>query len=677
MIPWQTPELVFIGTALAVGGACLGWLKVRYRNTHHHLLIFCLVGSVGYLAPMHMERASETAHDLTQLSWLGLARAYTHDLERDGRSLDMWNAADLRRVMVQSGSRISQSHGALKALALVDERDGIYHETLCSQANWRGSFTTDPSYKSKVKSALMGQETWHIIPNPRGGAQKIFAIIPMRDVSGAAVAAVVHEFDAALWNHAGTMAQWKIAAEFTGLLVTFVCMGLVLVARVEQRRQRAVEEATKPLLEELENLDGLVNSLHGVVWERAGGARDLGYISERAAGFLGYSLERWTEEAGFLESIIAPSDRQRVLNSRKEAEKKTGRYEIEYRVVKADGSEAYISEHAKVEHVPMEGILVRGILVDITRRREVEETKNEMHKLMLDASRQAGMAEVATGVLHNVGNVLNSLNVAAKLLSERLQKSRFDKLCQATEILQEHLPDNPEFFVKDTRGQALPGYLANLSQFLRDEQGRLAETTADMIHRIEHIRDMIMLQQMHSAVRPLLESLDLATVVDEAVRLEMSVYGTHQDIRIERQYVDIPPVYLPRSLLLQILVNLVANACQAMTKTPTGEKLLILRVIPLAEEKVRICVEDNGCGIDARHLTKIFKQGYTTKTDGHGFGLHHASLLAADMGGELRAESDGTGKGARFMLDLPAARDPGKTPAKNSHINTIESPPIS
>lgn len=671
MTPWHTPELVFIGTALAVGGACLGWLKARYRNTHHHLLIFCLVGSVGYLAPMHMERATASAHELTKLTWLGLARVFNNDIERDGRGLDQWDAHDLEILMAQTGNRIRQPRGTLKGLTLVYEREGTLHQISTNKQNRLRDLAHDEAYRGNLRTTWRGRETWHIIQKPEGAAA-VFGIMPLRDAAGTYIAAVVYEFDAVLWNQAGTMAQWKIAAEFTGLLITFVCMGLVLVARAEQRRQKAVEEATKPLLEELENLDGLVNSLHGVVWEREGGARDLSYISERAAGFLGYSLEKWSEE-GFLDSIISLSDRQKVLSARKDAEKKAGRYEIEYRVTHSDGHEAYISEHGKVERLPLDGVVVRGILVDITRRREVEQTKNQMHKLMLEASRQAGMAEVATGVLHNVGNVLNSLNVAAKLLSERLQKSRFDKLCQATEILQTHLPDDPEFFVKDTRGQALPGYLVTLSQFLRDEQGRLSETTADMIHRIEHIRDMIMLQQMHSAVRPLLESLDLATVVDEAVRLEMSAYGTHHDIRIDRQFVDIPPVYLPRSLLLQILVNLVANACQAMANVPPKDRLLTLRVIPLAEDKARICVEDNGCGIDSRHLTKIFKQGYTTKTDGHGFGLHHASLLAADMGGELRAESDGVGKGARFMLDLPATRDPGKLPLKDSPINSSQS----
>lgn len=306
--------------------------------------------------------------------------------------------------------------------------------------------------------------------------------------------------------------------------------------------------------------------------------------------------------------------------------------------------------------------------MDITAQRDAEAAMKDMHRMMVEASRQAGMAEIATGVLHNVGNVLNSLNVGAKLLSERLRRSRLDRLCQATALLKEHLPGDIDFFLNDKRGVALPGYLEELAIYLRDEQNRLTANVSDMIERIDHIRDMIMLQQSHSTVRTLWESLDLATVMEDALRLEAGVNITHQSVKIERQYADLPPVYLARGLLLQILVNLTSNACQAMADLPPEKRRLILRIVPHGQERVRIVVEDNGCGIQPRDLTNIFTQGFTTKADGHGFGLHHACLLAEDMEGTLRAESDGIGKGARFILDLPArnAPTPPPTPSTSS-----------
>jgi C4-dicarboxylate-specific signal transduction histidine kinase len=184
-----------------------------------------------------------------------------------------------------------------------------------------------------------------------------------------------------------------------------------------------------------------------------------------------------------------------------------------------------------------------------------------------------------------------------------------------------------------------------------------------MIERIDHIRDMIMLQQSHSTVRTLWESLDLATVMEDALRLENGVNITHESVQIERQYADMPPVYLAKGLLLQILVNLTSNACQAMAEMPPQKRRLTLRIVPHGQDRVRLVVEDNGCGIQPHNLTTIFTQGFTTKTDGHGFGLHHACLLAEDMEGTLRAESEGLGKGARFILDLPARKAPNSEPA--------------
>jgi len=306
----------------------------------------------------------------------------------------------------------------------------------------------------------------------------------------------------------------------------------------------------------------------------------------------------------------------------------------------------------------MQGTVLRGLMVDITAQREAEESVKDMHRMMVEASRQAGMAEIATGVLHNVGNVLNSLNVGAKLLLERMQKSRLDRLCQATTLLKENLPGNMKFFVEDKRGTALPGYLADLSIFLRDEQNRLTASVKDMIDRVEHIRDVIMLQQSHSKVHTLWEPLDLATVMEDALRLETSINGGHQFARLERHYADLPPVYLARGLVLQILVNLLSNASQAMEALPEEERSLTLRIGPNGADGVRISVEDNGCGISEHNLTKVFTQGFTTKRDGHGFGLHHASLLVEDLGGSLRAESEGLGKGARFVLDLPVRERP-------------------
>lgn len=666
---WGTPALVFLATTLAVGGACLGFLKKRYHNTHHHLLVFALVGSVGYLAPLNIQKSSKIVSEKLMQSWMGLARTFAHGLERSLDDVSTLNADTMRPVLQRTKKRIAQEadHCRTATVVLKDSQgELVFHSLGVHREADRP--VIKPAYKDKILKCFQGQDGWCEDKLKTGIATNLVGLVPLRGPTDNVLAVLLMDFSTKTWNEAQRMEQWRVVGEFSGLLIICLSLGGFLVVTTEARRRRELEKAIRPLMKDIESLDGMVNSVEGVVWERSASGGGFTYLSQHADGYLGYEIERWGGESGFLEQVIHSSDRTRVKECWQKAVKNLEKYHIEYRVVRPDGGTAFVTEYGQAAKLMLDGKVLRGIILDITAQREAEASTQDMHKMMVQASRQAGMAEIATGVLHNVGNVLNSLNVGAKLLAERLKKSRMDKLCQATQLLKDNLPDNPEFFTHDKRGQVLPGYLVDLSGYLRDEQNRLDATVSDMIERIEHIRDMIMLQQSHSCVRTLWEPLDLATVMEDALRLEMDVHITHQQIKVERHYSDLPPIYSARGLLLQILVNLLANACQAMGDKPTDNRILTLRIGPQGDDNVRISVEDTGCGIQPRHLTSIFTQGFTTKDDGHGFGLHHACLLAQDLGGSLRAESEGLGKGARFILDIPARKDSksGPMPLSNS-----------
>lgn len=652
------PALVFLATTLAVGGACLGFLRKQFHNTHHHLLVIALVGAVAYLAPLHIARSSARVADRLTLSWMGIARVHAHALERATEKVSDLTAETMQPVVQRTQRRLGQEsvfgraiatasvtpegRHVIQSLGLQKKEDRVYLHAGCEE---------------KLRRCLEGKELWCVDSAKNGQVGALMALIPLRDGADAVKGAMVLEFFPKLYNDAILHEQWRVVGEFIGLLVICVCLGGFLVVRTEKRRQIELEKAIQPLRKDIESLDGMVNAVQGVVWERPASGGSFTYLSQSAEGYLGFDLDRWGSEAGFLTNIIHSEDRERVEETWKKALANLEKYQIEYRVVRPDGATAFVQEYGQAARLMVDGLVLRGILLDITAQRENEASTQDMHKVMVEASRQAGMAEIATGVLHNVGNVLNSLNVGAKLLAERLKKSRMDKLCQATQLLKENLPENPAFFTDDKRGQVLPGYLVDLSSYLRDEQNRLNATVSDMIERIEHIRDMIMLQQSHSSVRTLWEPLDLVTVMEEALRLEMDVNIAHQQVTVDRLFADLPPIYSARGLLLQILVNLLANACQAMGDKPASQRRMTLRIQPQGETHVRIVVEDTGCGIQPRHLTSIFTQGFTTKKDGHGFGLHHACLLAQDLGGSLKAESEGLGKGARFILEIPARKD--------------------
>lgn len=652
-----TPALVYLATTLAIGGACLGYLKKKYHTTDHHLMIFVMVAALGYMAPLHIQRASDHARERLQLIWVGAARVFAHSIEKLPEPLNRLEKAALDPVIARARQRLAgESTDSRSVTVVIKNADGHmrYVTSGIHQSNHEARVTS--SCETMIKKAFDGQEAWTVERDLQGKPFAVISLVPLRDEQDLVEGVLMTEFSPRTWLTQQAHAEWRVAGEFTGVLCICLCLGGILVANSENRRRLEMEKLTRPLKEHLESLDGMVNAVQGVVWERPASNHVFTYVSQQADGYLGYSSERWADEEGFLVKVIHSDDLSRVCESWKQAAESCTDYHIEYRVVCGDGSTAFVTEHGQATKATMQGVILRGILLNITSQRQAEAEVQDMHKMMIEASRQGGMAEIATGVLHNVGNVLNSLNVGAKLLAERLKKSRMDKLCQATQLLKEHLPENPEFFIHDKRGLALPGYLVELSGYLRDEQNRLNATVSDMIERIEHIRDMIMLQQSHSAVRTLWEPLDMATIMEEALRLEMDVHIAHQQVRVERQFADLPPIYSSRGLLLQILVNLFANACQAMGDKPAEERLLTLRIQPHSGDRVKLVVEDSGCGIQPRHLTSIFTQGFTTKSDGHGFGLHHACLLAQDLGGSLKAESDGLGKGARFILDLPTQK---------------------
>ncbi|WP_395804023.1 ATP-binding protein [Archangium minus] len=289
---------------------------------------------------------------------------------------------------------------------------------------------------------------------------------------------------------------------------------------------------------------------------------------------------------------------------------------------------------------------------DVTERREAETKLGEMHRTLLDVSRQAGMAEMATGLMHNVGNTLNSVNVSASLITDRLRGLRVGGLIRAAELLREHEGDLCTFLATDPRGQQLPAYLIALSgQLAEDQQALLAEQQT-LTDGLDHVKSIVTMQQGHARVAGMMELMSVTRLIDDALRLH-AVSFERAKIDIHREYAEVPPILLDRHKLLQILLNLLSNARHALIDSGRPDKRLTLRVQPAPEDRLHIQVSDNGKGICAEHLARLFTQGFTTKKDGHGFGLHISALAAIEMAGSLTCDSAGPGQGATFTLELP------------------------
>jgi signal transduction histidine kinase len=260
------------------------------------------------------------------------------------------------------------------------------------------------------------------------------------------------------------------------------------------------------------------------------------------------------------------------------------------------------------------------------------------------------MAEVATGVLHSVGNVLNSLGVSAAMVTSKLHESRVGNLQRIASMLQEQGDRLADFFAHDARGRQIPQYLTQLGEHLVSENQALhAEAEAIAAH-VGHIRTVVAAQQTYARRGGVTEQVDIAELVDNAVTIH---FAATPEVTIKREYEAVPPVILDRHKLLQILGNLLSNARHALNEQRTGLRVLTLRIHGRATGWFVVEVQDTGAGISPEAQKRIFEFGFTTKKDGHGFGLHSSAILAKELGGHLAGFSDGPGRGAQFALRLP------------------------
>ena len=275
---------------------------------------------------------------------------------------------------------------------------------------------------------------------------------------------------------------------------------------------------------------------------------------------------------------------------------------------------------------------------------------------LVAAGRHAGMAEVATGVLHNVGNVLNSVNVSVHLIKDQVRGSQVAKLARTADLIDAHEHDLTGFLTGDAKGKLIPGYVSKLARLLDGENALVMAEVENLARGVEHIKQVVQFQQGYAKPSTHWETVSPADLLEDALRLNLIALDRH-GVTIVREVDAVGPVRIDKHKTLQILVNLISNAKNAMRDLNANrERRLTLRLtaVPLDRgARLRIAVRDNGVGIAPGHLSRIFEHGFTTRADGHGFGLHSAANAAREMGGTIEVDSPGPGRGAAFTLDVP------------------------
>ena len=289
---------------------------------------------------------------------------------------------------------------------------------------------------------------------------------------------------------------------------------------------------------------------------------------------------------------------------------------------------------------------------DITQRRRAEVTAEAAQRRLVEASRHAGRAEVASNVLHNVGNVLNTVNIAAEQIATLLQGVGVEHLARVASLLREHEGDLGRFLTTDEQGARLPEFVSLLAHSLAEEHTAALVEVALLRKCIDHIRQVIAAQQDHARPRGPVEVVQLAGMVEDALRINAAALTRH-GVRIVCEFQEVPPVAADQHEVLQVLINLIRNAKEALDEIAAEEKRLTLGLSMAGSRTVRLTVTDNGAGIPEENLPRLFEHGFTTRAHGHGFGLHSAWLLVHELGGTLTARSEGPGCGATFTLDLP------------------------
>jgi len=275
-------------------------------------------------------------------------------------------------------------------------------------------------------------------------------------------------------------------------------------------------------------------------------------------------------------------------------------------------------------------------------------------RALAEHARAAGMSEIATGVLHNVGNALNSVNVSSNLVADKVQKLSSQDLARTMQLIVKSSSDLVDFVNNNPKGKHLQPLLTNLSEQLTAQRAALVKEIGSMNDGLEHIKVLVQSQQTYAKGQTLLEQVTPESLLTTAIGFCGAVLHEPNEVEVVREIESNDAIEVDRHRTTEIFVNLIQNACQAMHECGVPAPRIVMRVSAVGNDRVRFEVSDCGAGIPDENLTKIFNHGFTTKPTGHGFGLHASANAATEMGGTLSARSEGEGRGATFTLEIPA-----------------------
>jgi len=323
------------------------------------------------------------------------------------------------------------------------------------------------------------------------------------------------------------------------------------------------------------------------------------------------------------------------------------------------GASGIVSKKIHLESRDEVGILAREFDHMVDRL-------SDSYRRLMDLSRQAGKAQVASSVLHDVGNVMASISCTTETLRSMLQNSRLQRLRQVGELLAPHADNVAQFLSEDPRGRQVLPYVCQLAARWSEEYVALMAKLDSLVANIAHVNAVVEAQQVHATGTHVIELTPVDRFIRDAVILCEPAYQRHEVQLTQTIEESLPAIPVDRVRILQVLVNLLTNAKDSVCAAETDVKSVHITASAVGEQAVRIEIVDNGVGIAAADLPHLFQQGFTTKSDGHGFGLYFSALAVQELGGLISARSDGVGRGATFVVTLPTADRQSASPPPTS-----------
>jgi PAS domain S-box-containing protein len=527
-----------------------------------------------------------------------------------------------------SGIEDRQSRGAGRddsgALA-ADILNSVDDAFFVLDREWRLVYATRPlcEFVGRPQEQLLGTSLLTLIPQMEGtNAQRVIAEAIGGGRGGVALDP---------WGAPGELRWWETTVSVFG-------QGVLCVSRdVTQREKIRTEIENKNAL-----METFVNNLPDMAWVKDVNSNFI--IANKAfcdtVGMANEFLVNNTCDVCFGELATKfKADDRAVMASK--AQKR-----IEESIIDGNKNVVWL-ETIKSPLRDRAGAIVGtvGIARDITERKRLNAALNT-------ASRLGGMAEVAIGVLHNVGNAINSVNVSASLVGDKLQSKSTKLMTRSMELLSANKDDLVRYLTGDPTGKVLLQGLGNLSSSVLREQQEVVTEMDSVRQHLTQIMQTIQRQEEYARVTSVVEKCSLDQVIDEALAFVVA-RCKEVGVQVKTEVDEMLDLTQDRNQIVQILANLLRNAVDALADADQPDKVIGVVGRRHGDGRFRIEVSDNGAGISEADQPAIFRYGFSTKRDGHGFSLHNSSTLAQAMRGALSFSSDGKGRGSVFCLELP------------------------